>query len=172
MPSGGTILPSMKSNLNNEIQPYVDISKRHFIHIPIFNQQKSRLEIGMAKKVYAKLMFYDLDKKPIGNGIDFDGRWKKSRQPSAFENTEELRFIDIGQEDKQYLDIAVRDIATGYWYVWNNDNYNSNDPDKRLQMNGFIFCVKLSGMSCKSQPIYYKFLSADSKFLKMKDIST
>ena len=169
MPSGGTVLDSLKTSLVNEFKPYgIDIQKKHFLHLFISNKQEGLLELGMAKRVFAKLKFYDLNKKTIGKGIEFDGRWGVSDQPSQYQNVEKLRFKDIGQGDKQPLDIAVRDKQTGYWYVWNSENYNSNDPDKRLPIEGFIFSVKLRGTNCKHPTVWYKFVSAENRGARME----
>ena len=169
LPSGGTAHVSQSGEVPKDIHPYIPTPKKHFISLVVSNEQQSILEIATAKKVYAKLTFYTLDKMPVEKGIKFDGRWSVSRQPSAYENVEELRFKDILPGEDQPLDIAIRDSISGHWYVWSSSNYNSNDPDKRLPVEGFIFCLKLRGTNCVLSPTWYRFESAGNKVSRINE---
>lgn len=160
-PSPGTVSPSYLEVMKKEGQiGRNDFSWRYYIHIPIYNQQKSKISDSIAKNVYAKLCFFDLEGNPIGKGREFDGRWETSQQPSASENLEKLRFIDILPEDKQNLDIATQGIRGGYWYVMNNDSYKNNEyPDNKLKEDGFIFRLHLNGSNFFMKSVCYKFVS-------------
>ncbi len=160
-PSPGTVSPSYLEVMKKEGQiGRNDFSWRYYIHIPIYNQQKSKISDSIAKNVYTKLCFFDLEGNPIGKGREFDGRWETSQQPSASENLEKLRFIDILPEDKQNLDIATQGIRGGYWYVMNNDSYKNNEyPDNKLKEDGFIFRLHLNGSNFFMKSVCYKFVS-------------
>jgi len=161
VPSGGTISPSHLDVMRKKGQiSDGGFSMMYYIHLPIHNKQISRIPNSTAKQVFAKLKFSDLDSNLIGDGVEFDGRWEKTRQPSAFEDLEELRFKDILPEDKQVLDIAMRTVRGGCWYVMNNDSYKTQKyPVNLLKEEGFIFHLSLNGSNIFMKSIRYKFLS-------------
>jgi len=173
IPSGGTISydhlysPSRQST----IIPSGHYLNRHYIHVPIHNQQKSRLPISTARDVYAKLRFFHLDGTQLGRGAIFDGRWSTSDQPSGHQNAEKLRFKDILAGDSQALDIAAQASRGGVWYAWNNNNY----PDYKYLPNalaeeGFGFLLELSGKNCAVAPVCYRFVSGKSQFERVRQV--
>lgn len=161
LPSGGTITFDRLSSMRKaEPMYHGTYLNRYYVHLPILNQQKSRISSSTAKKVYAKLVFEDLNRKPICSGGVFDGRWEGSAQPSVGESHERLRLIDILPGDTQTLDIATRSVRGGFWYVSNNDSYP--DPEyaaNRLGQDGFVVQVRLNGANVFEKSVAYRLTS-------------
>jgi hypothetical protein len=174
-PSGGTTSTSFLDVMRKDGQlTRDDYSMRLYIHVPISNKQKSRTPNSVAKQVFAKLVFFDLDGSVIGNEKGVDARWEKSRQPSAYENFEELRFIDILPEDEQGVDIASRGVRGGCWYIMNNNSYKQIEyPENALKEDGFYFQLQLNGSNIFKKSVSYQFLSKGSngkpEFLKVNN---
>jgi hypothetical protein len=175
IPSGGTVPPSYLEVMRKQERISQDeYTNWYYIHIPIFNRQRSRIPNSTAVKVFAKLAFTDLKGTPISKKAEFDARWENTRQPSAFENYEGLRFIDILPDDSQNLNIATRRIRGGCWFVMNNDSYKDNEyPDNALREEGFIFRLRLSGSNIFEKSIRYQFHSVGKggkpEFIKLEN---
>jgi len=162
LPEPGTITYNLRDDIRKSGNIAFTAPSKSYIHINIYNKQKSKIsDLGLAKNVFAKISFFDLNENIINQGKKYDGRWEKSPQPKRGENVEHFRFIDIEPDDYQALDIATQSLNGGYWYVWTSADYNNLTSDKLLSNDGFIFLLELYGRNFNTISVCYKIISSD-----------
>jgi len=100
-------------------------SPRYFVHLSIKNDTKHRGKNSTAKKLFAKLTFYDVSfqKKLLS---DIYGRWAESIEPPLVLYKDSLKYIDILPGDQKTLDLASRYYSHLDWYAVSTESYTAD----------------------------------------------
>lgn len=119
--------PNAVHILPNVTQTYGDTQQGPvpFLLIRFINEPLGPFPSAKANDVRATISYYsESEFKPF---LSIDGRWSDSDQPSAvnpLKSKSHLLATTFGIGQKHDLDVAYRDVQTGKYFAWNNDNYS------------------------------------------------
>jgi hypothetical protein len=116
---GAIYIESVSQNYGNKIFNSVP-----FLKVRFMNDPGGPYPSAKANDVRATINYFRLaDSAHI---LSIDGRWAESDQPSAISplaSKSHLLPTTFGIGEAHSLDIAYRDVQTGKYFAWNNDNY-------------------------------------------------
>lgn len=122
---GGTVSPNFVFTSGKSKEP------RYFAHLTIVNNTKHRGRNSTAKRLFAKLTFYNTEfsKKLLS---DVYGRWAESIGPPIALDKDSLKYIDILPGDKKTLDLASRYYSRGEWYAVSTESYTADQFENSM----------------------------------------
>lgn len=144
---GSTVSPKFVYTPTKSKEP------RYFAHLLIKNKTKHRGRNSTAKRVFAKLSFYNKDfGKLILDGVY--GRWAESIEPPMALDVDSLKYIDILPGDEKTLDLASRYYSRSEWYAVSTESYTADQFENSSlliqenfldRMDSFGVNVEISG---------------------------
>lgn len=182
------VIENARPNIEPYEPPYVDerplvqsrgqetrVVPLNFFHIKLANNPSVRTEQATARKVFAKLTYYnEAGRKLLGPII---GRWGDTDQPgtrSPFTPTRDLQAVEIESSGlPRELDLALRHPQTNSIYAFNNDSYFVEDwrkPDFIINEATIYIQVELSGENADDTELWMLLEnSTDSQNIRLTE---
>jgi hypothetical protein len=148
---GGTVSPNFIQIPGKLKEP------RYFAHLAIKNNTKYRGRNSTAKRLFAKLNFYNADfsKKLLS---DVYGRWAESIEPPMALDKDSLKYIDVLPGDTKTLDLASRYYSRAEWYAVSTESYTADQFENSMllvrenfldRMDSFGIGIEINGENIK-----------------------
>lgn len=125
---GGTVAPGVLLKRAKSHAP------RYFVHLRIRNETKHRGKNSTAKRVFAKLTFYNFDFSEELMPQDIYGRWAESIEPPMVLDKDSLKYIDILPSDEKTLDVATRYYIHNDWYAVSTESYTADQFENSMNL--------------------------------------